>query len=354
MTPNNAPKRNTSKTTSHNSRKSKTAVPGMSPASILEQALKRALRKHKRASKDLSSKAVHDMRVALRRCRSLTEGYAALDTHGIWKRVDKICKKQQRGLAELRDVQVMDEWLQKLRLLGSGTAGTAVQARLKKDEKRARRAAAKSLRRFPRGQWKKWHHKLPGRAELIPVGDARLAALVLDRVNAARQLERRWRKAQNEAAWHKLRISVKRFRYALAVFLPEQHEAWKAGLKRVLKALGEAHDLDVLRDWIVEAARKDGLSETVQKRWLAQIERTRDERQQQYESAMLLTRSGNNQMQPDGKAHGAEVKASAGEKPRMLWDRWAEKLEELAPNSNSPRQQPVRGSKRAGRLTDAG
>ena len=43
-----------------------------------------------------------------------------------------------------------------------------------------------------------------------------------------------------------LRIGLKRFRYIVENFLPEQHAAWSDDLKELQDLLGEVHDLDVL------------------------------------------------------------------------------------------------------------
>src|SRR5207253_1870982 len=59
-------------------------------------------------------------------------------------------------------------------------------------------------------------------------------------------LHRRAMRGRSRIAFHKLRIGIKRFRYIVENFLPEQHAAWGGDLKRVQDLLGEVHDLDVL------------------------------------------------------------------------------------------------------------
>src|ERR1700722_14877674 len=170
---------------------------------------RRALRKQKKARKNLEDeKSIHDLRVALRRCRSLAEDFSALDVHPVWRHLAKECQKQQRGLNDLRDVQVMAGWVRRLRLDGNSSDGFLAAA-LKKDERRARHHAAKSLENFPRKRWKEWLHSLPERAELIPVGESRLVALAIDRLADGHELERHWRETHDAAAWHKLRVAMK-------------------------------------------------------------------------------------------------------------------------------------------------
>src|SRR5207253_95724 len=122
----------------------------VSPASqSLERSMRRALGNHKRAQKNLKTDPVHDFRVALRRCRSLAEGFSAIDPDPVWRRLRKASKRIQGGLSDLRDVQVLQAWLRPLRLTG-GRAGKALASHLKKQERRARREARSSLKSFPR------------------------------------------------------------------------------------------------------------------------------------------------------------------------------------------------------------
>src|ERR1700674_376381 len=113
----------------------------VSPASqALERSLRRALRNHKIAQKKLKKDPVHDFRVALRRCRSLAEGFSAIDPDPVWRRLRKASKRLPSGLSDLRDVQVLINWLKPLRLT-AGPAGKALASPFKKQERRARREA---------------------------------------------------------------------------------------------------------------------------------------------------------------------------------------------------------------------
>ena len=64
----------------------------------------------------LAADTVHDLRVALRRSRSLAEGYATLDDDRDWRRLRKAAKELQGGLAALRDAQVMAGWVRQTAL----------------------------------------------------------------------------------------------------------------------------------------------------------------------------------------------------------------------------------------------
>src|ERR1035437_9089047 len=63
---------------------------------------------------DVSADPVHDLRVALRRCRSMADGMMAMDPERDWKAMKKAGKRLFQRLGALRDVQIMMEWIEKL------------------------------------------------------------------------------------------------------------------------------------------------------------------------------------------------------------------------------------------------
>src|SRR5215468_7880762 len=67
-----------------------------------------------RAGSDLAADPVHDLRVALRRCRSMADGLYAISSEKSFKDMKKAGKRIFSALGELRDVQVMTEWVEKL------------------------------------------------------------------------------------------------------------------------------------------------------------------------------------------------------------------------------------------------
>lgn len=66
------------------------------------------------ASAGFSADPVHDLRVSLRRCRSMADGMIAMDPDPDWKAMKKSGKKLFQSLGALRDVQVMMDWIEKL------------------------------------------------------------------------------------------------------------------------------------------------------------------------------------------------------------------------------------------------
>src|SRR6516165_11611619 len=58
--------------------------------------------------------AVHDLRVALRRCRSLAAVMEEVDPDPAWPEMRRLGRKLFRQLGELRDTQVLEQWVTKL------------------------------------------------------------------------------------------------------------------------------------------------------------------------------------------------------------------------------------------------
>jgi CHAD domain-containing protein len=292
-----------------------------SPASrALERSLRRALRNHKRAQRKLKPDPVHDFRVALRRCRSLAEGLHAVDPDPVWMRLRKASKRQQRALSDLRDIQVLINWLKPLRLTG-GPVGEALASYFKKQERRAEKEARSSLKAFPRKRWKRWLHRLPAGTELIRVNRRRLARLLLEQLRHIIEFHESWTKQPSAETWHELRVSVKRFRYMVESFLPEKSEAWSAELQGAQDLLGEGHDLDVLHDLIVKLARKKSLPKSAVSQSLRRVESAAQQRRNKYGSLVAP------RQQPNGRSaadHSEQTKS------QTVWEGWRTELESMA------------------------
>jgi hypothetical protein len=76
----------------------------------------RVLEECDKVSSDVSADPVHDLRVALRRCRSMADGMMAMDPDRNWKAMKKAGKQLFQRLGALRDAQIMMEWIEKLKL----------------------------------------------------------------------------------------------------------------------------------------------------------------------------------------------------------------------------------------------
>jgi CHAD domain-containing protein len=192
-----------------------------------------------------SMDAVHDLRVAIRRCRSVAAAMEEVDPDPAWPAMRKTARKLFRALGALRDAQVINEWVKKL-----GPENDPVRAHLQaafeSREPQLRDAALRAVDKFDQKSWKQLARILRQRSRLIPAGSLAAECLALERFESAKELHAKALRTEKAKPWHALRIGLKRFRYTVESLLPEQYAAWSDNLKRIQDLLGEAHDLDVL------------------------------------------------------------------------------------------------------------
>lgn len=245
-------------------------------AEVLKQA-------HKVAS-SFDEDGVHDLRVALRRCRSIAEGLHAIDPDPAWKKMRKAGKELFSSLGELRDSHVLMKWVEKL-----GPTDDPVTQKLfdhcKSQEQASKIHAGEALQNFDRHQWQSWSKSLPGRTSRIRPGSAPFQSIALERWAEARHLHSNALRNRSKTAWHQLRIGVKKFRYVIENFLPEVHQLLGDGLKEIQDLLGDIHDLDVL--W--ETALRSGFLATAEdrQRWEERIRGEREARVGRYREKMV-------------------------------------------------------------------
>ena len=131
--------------------------------------MKQVLKEADKAAQDLAADPVHDLRVALRRCRSMAEGMHAIDPHSSWKKMRKAGKELFSSLGELRDCQVMMEWTAKI--AGAEDPVTqALTAYFQQQERAFKQHVEQAFHRFDRKQWEGWAQSLPRRAARVPLG----------------------------------------------------------------------------------------------------------------------------------------------------------------------------------------
>jgi exopolyphosphatase/guanosine-5'-triphosphate,3'-diphosphate pyrophosphatase len=109
--------------------------------------------------------------------------------------------------------------------------------------------------------------------------------LALERWTDAYKLHRQALRGGSQVAWHRLRIRIKRFRYIVENFLPEQHAAWSDDLKHMQDVLGEVHDLDVL--WPAAVRANVFPDSDARSRWQNRINAERAQRIETYRQKMM-------------------------------------------------------------------
>ncbi len=197
--------------------------------------------------------AVHDLRVAIRRCRSVAAVMEEVDPHASWNEMRRYPRKLFRALGQLRDTQVLGEWVRKL-----STDGDLIRERLlaelTKEEKEYIAESSRVAAKFDPKTWKKYVRELRSRSQFVPNDSLAAECLALERLEAAKLLHARALRTTKPTAWHELRIGVKKFRYTVESLLPAKYAVWGEGLKRVQDLLGEVHDLSVLTERIEQVA----------------------------------------------------------------------------------------------------
>ena len=274
--------------------------------------MERVLEEAKSTEQDFAADPVHDLRVALRRCRSMADGFRAIDPDPTWKAVKRAGGRVFRSLGDLRDVQVMREWAQRLAPPEDSLQPWLDQA-LAAREDALKREAQVSLARLDHDQWRSWTEHLAARTARVRLDSPVFQYVALERWHEAYELHRRALRNRSQAAWHTLRVGIKRFRYTVENFLPERHELWGKDLKNLQDALGEVHDLDVLWEQIrghqIDTQSPEDRGSIT--RWRARIVEERGRRIAAYRQKMVgpasLWRAWRNDLPQGEKQHKALV-----------------------------------------------
>jgi CHAD domain-containing protein len=235
------------------------------------------------AARGFAADPVHDLRVAIRRCRSMADGFLSVDPDPGWKQMKRMAKPLFASLGELRDVQVMMEWVSKLST-ADDAARPILLLELQVRETELKAAAQQELGKFDREQWRSLNSHLSARADQIPLGGSVFQLLALERWNDARELHRKALRNRSGVAYHQLRIGIKRLRYTVENFLPVLHDKWSKDLRNLQDALGEVHDFDVL--WAMLRAHPE-VAADIRARWRATIETERNKRLMLYHERMV-------------------------------------------------------------------
>jgi CHAD domain-containing protein len=261
---------------------------GVSPALEQESGLvywmDRTIRELERAHHEFAPDAVHDLRVALRRCTSIADVYAVIDPHPSWKEMKKQGKELFRKLGDLRDNQVMATWIVRLAAEHDPVAA-AVKGYLNEKEAPLRERAREAIRSFNHRKWAGWKEKLSRRTGQIPPEDLIFLHVALERWHEALALHRQALRNRSQISLHRLRIGLKRFRYTVENLLPRQHELWGRDLKAIQDLLGEIHDLDVL--WRAALAIGALKEPEIRAAWRFRIHEERQPRLQAYRSQAI-------------------------------------------------------------------
>jgi CHAD domain-containing protein len=187
--------------------------------------------------------AVHELRVAIRRCRSIATIMQDVDPHRGWRSMKRLPRRLFRALGELRDVHILEEWIAILVL--DPPRGKLLEALHARAAER-HGAVQDAIEQFEGRAWKRVARTLQRRVSLVAPDGAAAQILALDRCRELRRLHVRALRISTPEHWHRLRVGLKRFRYVVESFLPARHAAWQDDLRQLQDILGKLHDLHAL------------------------------------------------------------------------------------------------------------
>lgn len=200
---------------------------------------------------------LHRMRVASRRLREGLRYFADLFPAA----ENRQLRRQLRRLtAALGTIRTLDVNLQILRQAGRRLPATALAAQSQliarglSERAQHTRALRDLLQALHTAHFEERIRALVLRAR--PLDETRIIETARDALRARHtKLRRRWKKYREDPgrrAFHRLRIAVKQYRYALETTIAVFDSAGQrlTALKTLQERLGECHDLEVVRDWI--------------------------------------------------------------------------------------------------------
>ena len=194
--------------------------------------------------------AVHDLRVALRRTRTVLEVGRSVLGRFHADEVRRALREVMRASSALRDDEVLLELIASV--VSGGVSHPDVQAWLdtrRRRESRLRGALSKTLRS---GELERGRGLLEALLafRIDPSRDRRITKFARRAVERARREvdRRRGARPDDAEALHRLRIAYKRLRYTVETFegaLPSDTAQLAQGAARFQKRLGDVHDVDV-------------------------------------------------------------------------------------------------------------
>jgi CHAD domain-containing protein len=208
--------------------------------------MERVRKELRRVQESADPDAVHDLRVAIRRCRSVATVMEEVDGHRTWQAVKKLPRRLFRTLGALRDLHVLEAKVKQLASAHDPLRSRLLDA-LKDGERTPRRHVRRAVQAFDRDRWERLARKAPRRARVVPPQSLTAQCLALERFENLRRLHARAVRTDRPAPWHALRVGLKRFRYAAEILSPARAVMWDEDLGKIQDLLGQIHDLDVLR-----------------------------------------------------------------------------------------------------------
>ncbi len=130
---------------------------------------------------------VHDLRVAMRRCRSVATVFEEVDPDAAWPEMRKTAKKLFRALGGLRDAHVMEDWVKKLTPTNDPVR-VQLHSSFETEEPELRSEVLRAAGKFDEKEWKRLQRRLRQRVQVLPVGGLAAECLAWERFEEIKQL----------------------------------------------------------------------------------------------------------------------------------------------------------------------
>ena len=251
-------------TSARTSSRSGSDVSGASPRShaerqrsVLSSRMSRVLKELERVRSSPDADAVHNLRVALRRCRSIAAIMKEVDPDPTWRTLRRRPRKLFRALGALRDLQVLEEWIETLTLPDNALRRALLET-LQGREAEPRARLLEAIEAFDQKAWKRLARVLDRRVRLVTSNGAVAQCLALERHMELRRAHSRAVRTRTPERWHQLRLALKHFRYVVESFLPVRHANLQKGLKQTQDLLGKLNDLHMLETFVGHESAETG------------------------------------------------------------------------------------------------
>ncbi|MDQ1410327.1 MAG: hypothetical protein QOJ41_2062, partial [Acidobacteriaceae bacterium] len=152
---------------------------------------------------------VHDLRVAIRRCRSVAVVYEEVDPNAAWREMRKTAKKLFRALGAMRDAHVMEDWVKKL-TPASDPVRVQMHSSFETKEPELRSAVLRVAGKFDEKEWKRLQSCLRRRVRVLPACGLAAECLAWERFEEIKQLHAQALRTKKAKPWHALRIGLKK------------------------------------------------------------------------------------------------------------------------------------------------
>ncbi len=254
-------------------------------------------------SGQMDTEAVHDLRVVLRRIRTLMKLARPVYGRFYSDSVRRAFADAMKATGELRDEEVLEETLGALHVAHGSFATFKRQRALR--EKRLRRAMVDNVRSGHIDQAQAMLRALitlpvrPSRNVLLSKFAKRAVARAVAEV-----LRQKSAPTDDVSLLHELRIAYKELRYTCELFAPAlpaeiTERADIVIAPKMQKRLGEVHDLDVA---ILTIARARTLPLIARSAALAELDALRDKKVQKYIAENAPPKTAGKETSPEAKA----------------------------------------------------